>query len=77
MAGETDTDQPQDVRVEQIWRAVLTGATEWHRQRRLFLLIPAKRRCKNCLAPLTGLGTLLMRRFGRGPFAKNPRFCEF
>lgn len=77
MAEEPDADLSQDAKIEQVWRAVLTGYTKWHRQRRSFLLIPAKQRCKNCLAPLTGLGVLLMRRLGRGRFSKNPRFCEF
>lgn len=77
MAEEPDADLSQDARVERVWHDLLTAATEWHRERRLLRLIPARRRCKNCLAPLTGLGALLMRRLGRGPFSKNPRFCEF
>jgi adenylate cyclase len=58
------------------WRAALTGGRDWRRDRRLFKLIPASQRCKNCHAPLKGMGAPLMRLIGRGPYKRNPRFCE-
>ena len=49
----------------------------WARDRRRFQLIPARHRCKNCNAPLTGFGAVFMRFIGRGRYKRNPRFCEF
>ncbi len=77
LAFRPDSNQPQDPEIERVWRAMLMGDTQWAGERRMFFLIPARRRCKNCHAPLTGLGAYVMRRFGRGPFSRNPRFCEF
>ncbi len=77
LAFRPDSNQPQDPEVERVWRAMLTGDTQWARERRMFLMIPARRRCKNCLSPLTGIGVYFMRHFGRGSFSRNPRFCEF
>lgn len=46
------------------------------RLRRLFKLLPADQRCKNCNAPLSGPSALLMRLIGRHAYRKNPRFCN-
>lgn len=67
--------RPRDV--EWLWRSLLTGSIVFYGPRRIFRMIPATQRCKNCLAPLQGGGVLLMRLLGRGPFERNPRFCNF
>lgn len=61
-----------------IWRAVFLGQYPGMRQARHVLrLIPATAYCKNCNAPFDGWAAPLMRLIGRGPSAKNPRFCSF
>jgi hypothetical protein len=67
--------RPQNV--ERLWHSLLTGSILFYGPRRIFRLIPASDRCKNCLAPLAGSGVMLMRIIGRGPFHRNPRFCNF
>jgi hypothetical protein len=63
---------------EETWRALLSGQlAPWAKWRRQFILIPASHRCKNCNAPLKGIGAFLMRLIGRAPYKRNPRFCEF
>ncbi len=59
------------------WRKVLKGDhPELRRGRHLFGLLPSNPRCKVCHAPFRGVGGMIMRRVGRGPFEKNPKFCE-
>ena len=67
----------QNRNVELMWRLILSGGILLRGQRRLFRLVPGTQRCKNCLAPLEGIGALLMRFLGRGSFKHNPRFCNF
>jgi len=63
---------------EERWRAILTGEDPRMRRGRMFLgSIPASRRCRNCQAPLSGLGAVLMRMVGRSVYGKNPRYCTF
>jgi hypothetical protein len=68
---------PQNRNVELMWRMILSGGILLRGQRRLLRLIPGTKRCKNCLAPLEGVGVPLMRLLGRGSFEHNPRFCTF
>ncbi len=72
---------PQNETLEEAWRGILTGRhplyRHWGLYRRLQAMIPSRRRCKNCNAPFTGLGRVLMTLTGRGPYSKNPRFCNF
>lgn len=61
------------------WRDVLSGrypTRVW--LRRLFRMISpgAHRRCHLCYAPFEGTAAPLMRAIGRGPWRRNPRFCE-
>ena len=66
--------------IEEIWRKLLTGELiPWARHRRLFQLLPASRehRCKNCNAPLKGIGAYIARLAGRRVYNRNPRFCDF
>jgi adenylate cyclase len=62
---------------ESEWRAFLSGDHPIiRRDRRLRGLMPSEPRCKNCHAPFGPPGGWLMRLRGRGPWAKNPRFCR-
>ncbi len=61
------------------WGDVLSGRLRsklWMRQ--LFRLISpdAGHRCHLCWAPFEGLAAPVMRRIGRGPWRRNPRFCD-
>lgn len=60
-----------------IWRRMLSGPSRWDKDRRRLILIPASQRCKNCCAPLKGIGAVFMRFIGRAPYERNPRFCSF
>lgn len=67
---------PQEER-EKMWRSILADCDPICRKgRRIFGMIPATERCKNCNAPLSGSGAVLMRQIGRGRYEKNPRFCN-
>ena len=64
---------------EETWRGILTGPGcegICAKSRRIFGVIPATERCKNCNAPFTGAGAVLMRQIGRGRYDRNPRFCN-
>ncbi len=63
---------------EERWRAILTGEDPRFRRGRAFMgSLPARSRCRNCQAPLSGVGAPLMRMIGRGVYGKNPRYCTF
>jgi hypothetical protein len=63
---------------EDMWRGALAGCGPMcTKPRRLFRMIPALQRCKNCHAPFSGGGALLMRIIGRGRYTKNPLFCNY
>jgi hypothetical protein len=61
----------------EIWKMLLDGQFSWERDRRRLRLLPGAHRCKNCNAPLDGIGAFIARRFGRGRYNRNPRFCNF
>ena len=61
------------------WRDVLSGRMRsklWMRS--FFRLISpgAGHRCHLCWAPFEGLAAPVMRKIGRGPWRRNPRFCD-
>lgn len=59
------------------WRAILTGeAPGLERTRKLVGWMPSPPRCKLCLAPLKGVGSLFLRPFGFGPSQLNRRLCK-
>ena len=59
------------------WRMVLEGDhPDLRRGRHFYGLLPSNPRCKVCNAPFKGVGGVIMRQIGRGPFEKNPKFCE-
>jgi hypothetical protein len=68
---------PTEPTAEELWRMLLSGQMDWEQDRRRFRLLPAKHRCKNCNAPLDGMGAWIARWLGRGQYKRNPRFCEF
>ena len=45
--------------------------------RSFFEHIPSPPRCNLCASPFKGPFTPVLRLFGKRPFPKNPRFCEF
>jgi hypothetical protein len=64
--------------IEETWRRILTGEDpRLRRGRSVMRAIPARRRCKNCNAPFTGIASFPMRLLGRGPYNRNPRFCDW
>ena len=61
------------------WRNVLSGRTRtvlWKRRLFRLLSLGADQRCHLCWAPFEGLAAPLMRTIGRGPWRRNPRFCD-
>jgi adenylate cyclase len=61
------------------WGDVLSGRIRkrvWRRS--IFRLISpdAHMRCHLCLAPFDGVAAPLMRAIGRGPWRRNPQFCD-
>ena len=65
-------------RANSAWHYALTGEDPgWRKGRRFRLLLPGRRRCKNCSAPFDGVGGRVMRLLGRGQYDRNPLFCNF
>jgi adenylate cyclase len=59
------------------WRAILMGqARGLERTKKLVGWMPSPPRCKLCLAPLRGVGSLVLRPFGFGPSKLNRRLCN-
>jgi adenylate cyclase len=72
---QSDT-HPHD---DPFWRAVLSGSKptkRWMRQTFRLISPGVGHRCHLCWAPFEGLAAPLMRRIGRGPWRRNPRFCD-
>jgi adenylate cyclase len=63
-----------DMTPEDEWRALLTG-THPHLQHQPFRFVPSSPRCKLCAAPFRGPGGAVFRRYGYGPWEKNPNIC--
>jgi adenylate cyclase len=63
---------------EQIWRELLTGeGSRFQRERRRNKHVPGHHRCKNCLIPLAGAISRVLRLVSDlGPSAMNPNFCN-
>lgn len=64
---------------DQLWRAVFTGEeTALRRGRAFFKLISplANERCRICFAPFEGAAAPLVRWMGRGPWHRNPHYCD-
>jgi adenylate cyclase len=59
---------------EEEWRSLLMG-THPHLQHKPFRFVPSSPRCKLCAAPFHGPGGMVFRRYGFGPWEKNPNVC--
>ena len=63
-------------RDESRWHGVLMGTDpRWKRNHSLFRRLPGNPRCHICAIPFTGPAAPFARLMGRGPWAKNPRYC--
>ena len=61
---------------EATWRTILMGTHRFTRfERSAFSRLPSPPRCAICASPFNGPSAPVLRAFGRGPFAKNPRYC--
>jgi adenylate cyclase len=59
-----------------VWKAILLGTDPTYARLRSRLKhVPSEPRCKMCAAPFHGPGRVIMRLFGRSPWAKNPKYC--
>ena len=67
----------EPVEHSETWRAILLGeAPGLERTKKLVGWMPSPPRCKLCLAPLKGAGSLFLRPFGFGPSKLNRRLCN-
>jgi adenylate cyclase len=63
--------------IEDEWRSTLLGTNPALRAGRRFLLrLPSSPRCEMCASPFAPPFGPVMKVIGKGPFARNPRFCE-
>jgi adenylate cyclase len=73
------TDRDTRTHNDPFWHDVLSGRIRkrvWRRH--VFRLISpgARQRCHLCLAPFDGVAAPLMRAIGRGPWRRNPHYCD-
>jgi len=62
--------------LEEEWRSRLLGTNPALRAgRRFFVKLPSPPRCEMCASPFAGPFGPLMKLIGKGPFARNPRYC--
>lgn len=72
-----DESEERKRRDSEMARSVITGKNPAMRfGRRTFRHIPSHPRCKLCASPFGGFGGPLMRIVGKGPWAKNPKYCS-
>jgi adenylate cyclase len=65
--------------VDPTWHALLTGKLpELRKGRNFFKLISPYMadRCRLCYAPFTGVSAPIARWMGRGPWSRNPHYCD-
>jgi adenylate cyclase len=65
--------------IDPLWRAIFSGeAQELRRGRNFFKLISpgANARCRICFAPFEGIAAPFVRWMGRGPWHRNPHYCD-
>jgi adenylate cyclase len=71
-AASSDAPSPDDV-----WRGILMGTDPRYRDSKTFFTkLPGNPRCYMCSAPFKGPGSVVARRMGRRPWAKNPHYCS-
>ena len=60
-----------------LWRGILLGTDSRYRDSyELLRRLPGSPRCYMCSAPFKGAGSIVARRMGRKPWAKNPHYCQ-
>lgn len=69
----SSTDQP--TAAEQ-WYALLSGTHPGLSRPRPLRFVPSKPRCRLCAAPFGAPGSTILRRYGYGPWEKNPNICK-
>lgn len=60
---------------EEEWAALLSGTHPHLQHGSPLRFVPSSPRCRLCQAPFRGIGGRLLRRYGFGPWAKNPNIC--
>jgi adenylate cyclase len=80
-ASQEPASQPEEhfERVNPLWRSVFTGEVKkLQRGRAFFKFISplADDRCRICLAPFEGIAAPIARWLGRGPWHRNPHYCD-
>lgn len=66
---------PEFATPEEEWTAVLSGTHPNLQRQSPFRFVPSSPRCKLCKAPFRGPGGRVFRRYGFGPWEKNPNIC--
>jgi adenylate cyclase len=62
---------------EELWKMLFEiGDPKLKKMHWLHTRLPAKPRCRLCLAPFKGLGGWIMRRKGKKPNSRNPNYCN-
>ena len=62
--------------MEEEWRSLLLGTHPALRAyRRFFATVPKSPRCEFCAVPFAGPFAPLLKILGKGPWARNPRYC--
>lgn len=75
--GVTKPDPQRSNEAEEYARSILLGnnpSMRWGR--RIFSRLPSDPRCKLCANPFGGIAGAAMRRLGRAPWPKNPKYCS-
>jgi adenylate cyclase len=74
---KSDSTQAPRSGAEEMWRGILLGTDPRYRDSHaLFARLPGNPRCYMCSAPFKGPGSIVARRMGRRPWAKNPHYCN-
>jgi adenylate cyclase len=60
---------------EEEWHDLLSGTHPHLQDKSPLRFIPSGPRCKLCMAPFGSPGKLVLRRYGFGPWEKNPKIC--
>ncbi len=60
---------------EQEWHDFLSGTHPHLKDKSPLRFLPSSPRCKLCSAPFGAPGRALLRRYGYGPWEKNPKLC--
>ena len=73
----TDEAPSATSEADALWRGILLGTDNRYRDSyELLRRLPGSPRCYMCSAPFKGAGSIVARRMGRKPWAKNPHYCQ-